>query len=151
MDELLDKTNRHIINTLQYGFPISDSPYKEVAESLDISEEDLLERLQSLLDSGLLTRFGPLYNAENMGGALSLCAMQVAEADYEKVTHQVNALPEVAHNYQRDHPLNMWFVLATESLDEKHKALEEITKTTGYKVYDMPKEKEYFVGLYLKI
>ncbi|MCK5813989.1 MAG: Lrp/AsnC family transcriptional regulator [Cocleimonas sp.] len=149
--DILDQTDRNIINTLQYGFPLSDHPYKEAADSLNITEDELLHRLKSLLDSGLLTRFGPLFNAENMGGALSLCAMIIPEAEFETVTEQVNALPEVAHNYQRDHEMNMWFVLATESLKEKHKTLKVIEQQTGYKVYDMPKEKEYFVGLFLKI
>jgi DNA-binding Lrp family transcriptional regulator len=147
----LDSINRNIINTLQYGFPISDHPYKEVAESLGIAEKELLQRLQFLLDNGLLTRFGPLFNAENMGGALSLCAMQIPKANFDSVAKQVNALPEVAHNYQRDHIMNMWFVLATKSLEEKHKTLQVIEQQTGYKVYDMPKEKEYFVGLFLQV
>ncbi len=149
--ELLDAINRDIINTLQYGFPISDNPYKEVAEALKIPESELIQRIKSLLDSGLLTRFGPLFNAEKMGGALSLCAMETPQAEFERVTQQVNDFDEVAHNYQRDHRMNMWFVLAVESLDEKIKTLEKIEQETGYRVYDMPKEKEYFVGLFLKI
>lgn len=147
----MDSTDRDIINTLQYGFPLSDHPYQEAADSLGISEKDLITRLESLLESGMLTRFGPLFNAENMGGALSLCAMKIPETAFEAVTEQVNALPEVAHNYRRDHEMNMWFVLAIKSLDEKHKVLQQIEQQTGYKVYDMPKEKEYFVGLFLKI
>ncbi|MCK5917680.1 MAG: AsnC family transcriptional regulator [Cocleimonas sp.] len=147
----MDNTDRDIINTLQYGFPLSDRPYKEAADSLGLSETDLITRLESLLESGMLTRFGPLFHAENMGGALSLCAMKIPETEFATVTEQVNALPEVAHNYQRDHEMNMWFVLATESLEEKHKTLHMIEQQTGYKVYDMPKEKEYFVGLFLKV
>ncbi len=150
-DNILDATNRNIINTLQYGFPISDHPYREVAIKLNLSESELIQRIQFLLDSGLLTRFGPLFNAENMGGALSLCAMKIPEAEFETVTEQVNSFTEVAHNYQRDHKMNMWFVLATKSLEEKHKTLQQIEQLTGYKIYDMPKEKEYFVGLFLKI
>ena len=151
MDEMLDDINRRIINTLQHGFPISDNPFQEVAISIGISESELIKRIKTLLDNGLLTRFGPLFNAENIGGALSLCAMEIPTADFEKITQQINAFEEVAHNYQRDHTMNMWFVLATESLNEKHKTLERIEQKTGYKVYDMPKEKEYFVGLFLNI
>ncbi len=151
MDTTLDDINRHIINTLQYGFPLSDRPYKEAADTLGISENDLITRLEYLLENGLLTRFGPLFNAENLGGALSLCAMEIPEAEFKTVTEQINALPEVAHNYQRDHKMNMWFVLATKSLEEKHQTLQKIEQQTGHKVFDMPKEKEYFVGLFLKI
>ncbi len=86
-----------------------------------------------------------------MGGAFSLCAMKIPAAEFDRIAQQVNALPQVAHNYQRDHAMNMWFVLATETLEEKLKTIEEIEQQTGYRVYDMPKEKEYFVGLYLNV
>ena len=150
-DEELDKTNRKIINFLQYGFPISDYPFREAAKSLDITEDKLITRIQSMLDSGLLTRFGPLFHAENMGGALSLCAMKIPNKQFDTVTEQVNAFSQVAHNYERDHSMNMWFVLATETMEEKLQTIKEIEQQTGYHVYDMPKEKEYFVGLFLKI
>jgi len=151
MDESLDETNRNIINTLQYGFPICDHPFRKAAESLNITESELLERIEVMQKSGILTRFGPLFNVENMGGAFSLCAMKIPAAEFDRIAQQVNALPQVAHNYQRDHAMNMWFVLATQTPEEKQKILEEIEQQTGYRVYDMPKEREYFVGLYLKV
>ncbi len=151
MRKLLDDTDRAIINKLQYGFPISDYPYRDAAKELSISEQELIDRIKTMRENGLLTRFGPLYHAENMGGALSLCAMKIPETEFDKVTEQVNAFTEVAHNYQRDHEMNMWFVLATETIEAKLDTLKEIEQQTGYPVYDMPKEKEYFVGLYLKV
>ncbi|MES0326853.1 MAG: Lrp/AsnC family transcriptional regulator, partial [Gammaproteobacteria bacterium] len=63
---------------------------------------------------------------------------------------QVNAFPEVAHNYQRDHEMNMWFVLATETQQELNNTLNAIEDTTGIPVYNMPKQKEFFVGLHFK-
>ena len=151
MDESLEQIDRNIINKLQYGFPICDYPFREAAESLNISESELLQRITVMRENGILTRFGPLFNAENMGGAFSLCAMEIPSAEFDTVAEKVNALSQVAHNYQRDHALNMWFVLATETLEEKHDTLKKIQQQTGYRVYDMPKEKEYFVGLYLKV
>ena len=151
MDNSLDDTDRSIINKLQYGFPISDYPYRDAAKELNIGEQELIDRIKAMRESGLLTRFGPLYHAENMGGALSLCAMKIPSAEFDTVAEQVNAFDEVAHNYQRDHAMNMWFVLATESIEAKLETLEKIEQQTGYPVYDMPKEKEYYVGLYLKV
>ena len=151
MDNMLDSTDRAIINKLQYGFPISDYPFRNAAKDLDISEQELIERIKAMRESGILTRFGPLYHAENIGGALSLCAMKIPEAEFDTVAEQVNAFDEAAHNYQRDHVMNMWFVLATETLEAKQNVLEEISQQTGHPVYDMPKEKEYFVGLFLEI
>ena len=147
----MDDLDRKIINELQGGFPISDHPYADAAERLGINEKELLARLQHLLDDGLLTRFGPLYNAERLGGALSLCAMKIPEDQFDAVADKVNQFPQVAHNYQRDHAMNMWFVLATETTEELKATLLEIESLTGFPVFDMPKQEEFFVGLYFPV
>jgi len=146
----MDQLDKNIINTLQYDFPVCERPFAQLAETLNSSEDELISRVQSMLDSGLLTRFGPMYNAVNMGGALSLCAMKVPEDRFDEVTDHVNAFEQVAHNYQRDHEMNMWFVLATESQQDLENTLDAIENSTGIPVYNMPKEKEFFVGLHFK-
>jgi DNA-binding Lrp family transcriptional regulator len=100
-----------------------------------------------MLELKQLSRFGPMYHAERLGGGLSLCAMKLPEADFERVVEQVNAHPEVAHNYAREHQLNMWFVLATETPERIESLLAEIEEETGYHVYNMPKQEEFYVGL----
>lgn len=146
----MDETDRLIVNALQSGFPVVERPYLEAAERLGITEDELLRRLERLLAAGILTRFGPLYNVERAGGAFTLAAMSVPAADFERAAAIVNALPEVAHNYQRDHELNMWFVLAAETSERIGRALERIERETGYPVLDLPKEREYFIGLKLE-
>ena len=96
-----------------------------------------------------LTRFGPLYDAERLGGAFSLCAMRVPPEDFERVAALVNAHPEVAHNYEREHRLNLWFVLALASPSDKEEILKTIARETGYPVLDLPREEEYFIELRL--
>ncbi|BAN34223.1 AsnC family transcriptional regulator [Sulfuricella denitrificans skB26] len=146
----MDELDRAIINDLQGGFPISEHPFAEVAARFNIAEQELIARIASLLENKVLSRFGPMYHAERMGGSLSLAAMKIPAEDFERVVGIVNAMPEVAHNYARDHILSMWFVLATETPQAHAEALKRIERETGYAVYDMPKIKEYFVGLQLK-
>lgn len=147
----MDDIDKAIVNRLQQGFPICESPYRLVAEQLGISETQLLDRLNALLADGVLSRFGPMYHAEQMGGALTLAALKVPEQRFEEVTEIVNAFPEVAHNYARNHALNMWFVLATEKPEQVQTVIAEIEKQTGLTVYNMPKSKEYYVGLQLDV
>lgn len=147
----MDATDRAIINSLQKGFPICVRPYQQAAEAIGIDEEELIQRLQTMLEDKRLSRFGPLYHAERMGGGLSLCAMAVPEAAFDAVAKQVNAFPEVAHNYAREHALNMWFVLATDTPERIQSVLQEIEELTGYQVYNMPKQEEFFVGLYFQL
>jgi DNA-binding Lrp family transcriptional regulator len=142
----MDATDKAIINGLQGGLPICERPYQLMAQQFEISEEELIARLENLLVQKVLTRFGPMFQIERMGGAFSLAAMQVPEDDFERVTVIVNALAEVAHNYRREHAFNMWFVLATEMPEGIAQAIARIEAETGYPVYNMPKEKEFFVG-----
>jgi DNA-binding Lrp family transcriptional regulator len=145
----MDALDRRIINALQGGFPVAKRPYAEAAARLGLGEAELIERLERLLAQGILTRFGPLYDAEKMGGGLTLAAMAVPEARFEAVAETVNGFPEVAHNYQRDHRLNMWFVIATERPGRVPAVLREIEAATGLAVLNLPKLEEFFLDLRL--
>lgn len=151
----LDAIDRRIVDALQGGFPICERPYAAAAESLGIAEDELLARLQSMLDRKVLTRFGPMFQIERMGGAFVLAALAVPDADWERVNAAVNAFPEVAHNYRRESdlntPLNMWFVLATETKDGIAEAVRKIEAATGLTVHPFPKLKEYFVEMKLSV
>jgi len=147
----MDSIDASIVNHLQDGLPVCPRPFDAVAENLGLSVDELLSRLQRLLDDKALTRFGPMYNAESMGGALSLCAMQVPAEHYDDVAGLVNAFPEVAHNYEREHLLNMWFVIATERPQQAGAVISQIEQATGCRVYDMPKQQEFYVGLKLVV
>ncbi|NOV32673.1 Lrp/AsnC family transcriptional regulator [Methylomonas sp. ZR1] len=146
----MDAIDKAIINRLQQGFPVCAAPYQRVAEELGLVEAELLSRLQNMLADGVLSRFGPMYHAEQMGGALTLAALKVPEARFDEVTEIVNSFPEVAHNYARNHLLNMWFVLATEQPEQVATVIAEIERLTGLTVYNMPKISEYYVGLQLE-
>ena len=146
----MDEIDRRIINTLQEGFPICDAPYQQVAIQLGLSEQALIDRLQTLLNKGTLTRFGPLYHAELMGGALTLAAVKAPPERFGEIAGIINTFPEVAHNYARNHTLNMWFVIATETPGQIQQTINAIEQQTGLTVYNMPKINEYFVGLKLE-
>lgn len=151
----IDDIDRRIIDALQGDFPVCDRPYRAAAEKLGIDEEDLIARLQSLLARKVLTRFGPMFQIERMGGAFVLAAMAVPQADWDRVNAAVNAFSEVAHNYRRESdrhtPFNMWFVLATETKGGIAEAVSKIEAATGLKVYPFPKLKEYFVEMKLSV
>lgn len=147
----MDDIDRAIINSLQGDLPICERPYLEAAQRIGIGEDELLERLARLRESGVLTRIGPLFQIERMGGAFTLAALCAPEDEYEQIAERVNAMPEIAHNYARDHELNMWFVIATETPEEIPLVIDRIEKETGCKVLNFPKSREYFVEMKLKV
>ena len=65
----MDSIDASIVNHLQEGLPVCPRPFDNIAATLDLSVDELLSRLQRLLDDRVLTRFGPMFNAESMGGA----------------------------------------------------------------------------------
>ena len=144
--EALDPTDRAILNALQDGFPLSPRPYDDAGAALGITGDDLIARLSRLRDLGAITRFGPFFDAAAMGGAFCLCAMAVPADRFDEVVTKVNAHPEVAHNYERTHALNMWFVLATDSPKGIERTAQAIEGETGLKVMLFPKLEEYFIG-----
>jgi DNA-binding Lrp family transcriptional regulator len=144
-----DRIDRRLIDRLHGELPLTERPFADVGEELGISEDEVIERLRRMLAHGTLTRFGPLFQIERAGGLFVLAALEVPEADFARITALVNGLPEVAHNYRREHRLNMWFVVAAESHEAAKAALDRVGQITGLAVHAFPKEREYFVGLRL--
>ncbi|WP_427308018.1 Lrp/AsnC family transcriptional regulator [Cupriavidus sp. H39] len=145
----LDPLDRRIINALQRGLPLVPRPYAQAAAALGIDEGMLLERLRALLARGVLTRFGPLYQIERAGGRFVLCACHAPAARLEAVIAAINAHPEVAHHYSRTHHLNLWFVLAVARPEQVAPVLARIAAAAGVEVLPFPKQREFFVNLYL--
>lgn len=146
---LLDRVDAQLMDRLHGGFPLTERPYADVAADLGLSEADVLSRLQRLLDTRMLTRFGPLFQIERAGGQFLLAAMAVPESDFDRVAEVVNAQREVAHNYRRTHRLNMWFVVAASSPEEVEATCQRVEAATGLHVHRFPKEQEYFIELRL--
>jgi len=161
----LGERDRAVVNAFQGGFPVVRDPFDQAAEALrergiDIDAADLLERVRRLDDEGVLTRFGPLINAQEIGGTATLVAMHAPEDRFDEVAEQVNDHREVAHNYQREHPhLNMWFVVSVAdggtpeesrasgetASDRVEAVLAAIEDETGQETYNLPKEREFRV------
>jgi DNA-binding Lrp family transcriptional regulator len=147
----LDATDLQLLDRLHGDFPLTDAPFADIGKQLGLDEADVIDRLRRMLDDGLLTRFGPLFQIERAGGCFVLAAMEVPGERFDAVAAQVNAFPEVAHNYQREHELNMWFVIAAESQAAAEDVCRRIETLTGLQVIALPKEREYYLELRLPL
>ncbi|ELZ78061.1 heme biosynthesis protein NirGH [Haloferax larsenii JCM 13917] len=151
-DAELSPLDRAIVNAFQGGFPVVERPFEPAAAALrewgvDVSATDLCERVRTLDEDGVLSRFGALVNAEEIGGTATLVAMHAPPERFDEVAEQVNAHREVAHNYEREHPhLNMWFVVSVADEARVDEVLGEIEDETGQETYNMPKRHEFHVG-----
>ena len=144
--DALDAMDRQILNRLQDGFPLTPHPFDDAAAPLGLTGDQLIERLSRLREIGAITRFGPFFDAAAMGGDFCLCALTASQGDFDRIADLVNAHPEVAHNYARDHELNMWFVLATPTPEGIAETAARIEAETGLTVWQFPKLQEFFIG-----
>ncbi len=147
----LDELERAVVNAFQGGFPVCERPFDAAAEALTergvvTTGEELLTAVRRLDEEGILSRFGALINAEEIGGTATLVAMNAPEERFDEIADQVNAHREVAHNYEREHPhLNMWFVVSVADDEEVERVLADIESETGQPTYNMPKKREFRV------
>ena len=147
----MDDFDRQLINRLQHGPPLVGGRWQALAEELGSSSEVLRARVQALLDDGTLTRFGPMFDIERLGGAFTLAALSVPEERFDEVAAILDALPEVAHNYRREHAWNMWFVLGCATPEGIAETIARIEAQTGLPVLNLPKEETYHVGLHFPV
>lgn len=147
----MDELDRRLINRLQHGLPLVRHPWQALAEELDADAAQLRERVQALLDDGTLTRFGPMFDIERLGGAFTLAALSVPEERFDQVAERLAAMPEVAHNYRREHTWNMWFVLGCATPQGIAETISRIEAETGLPVLNLPKEETYHVGLHFAV
>ncbi|RZV11482.1 AsnC family transcriptional regulator [Natrinema hispanicum] len=147
----LTARERAVVNAFQGGFPVVERPFEPAAAAIrdtgvDIDATGLLETIRDLDDRGVLSRFGPLVNAQEIGGAATLVAMHAPEDRFDEIVEQVNDHREVAHNYEREHPhLNVWFVVSVADEDRVEEVLAEIEAKTGQETYNLPKQREFRV------
>lgn len=147
----LNSFERRFINQFQGGFPLIRHPFSRVAATLEMGEATLIQMVDSLVQQGWLSRFGPLYDASRLGGAQTLAALTAPVERFDEIAEIVNGFDEVAHNYRREHELNMWFVLSVEHRSKIAPVLSAIERSCGVRVYNFPKEKEFYLGLYLEL
>ena len=148
---VMDPTAKAIINGLQGGFPLTPRPFRDAGAELGLSEGELIDGVRDLVGAGHLSRFGPLWNAEMLGGDVCLAAIAVPPERFDEVAERVNAHPEIAHNYERTHALNMWFVVSAEDPRRIAEVIAEIEAETGLAVHAMPKVQEFFVGFRVEV
>lgn len=146
-----DRIDLMLLQRLHGELPLTERPFADVAHELGLVEDEVLARLRAMHDSGIVTRLGPLFQIERAGGRFVLAALEVPESRFDAVAEQVNSFPEVAHNYRREHRLNMWFVIATETPERIATVCRDIETLTGLAVWAFPKEREYFVELRLPL
>lgn len=143
---MLTAIQKRLLNDYQQQFPLSPTPFLDIAEQLGVGEDEVLSAFHSLSEQHMISRIGPVI-APNSIGSSALVAMAVAEADLERVAAMVSACPEVNHNYQRDNRFNLWFVAVADDERQLQTLIAELEVQTGYPAMLLPMLADYFINL----
>lgn len=143
---VLDALDRRLLDEHQRDFPVRETPFAEIARGLGCEADEVLRRLATLCRHGVVSRVGPVF-APGRIGASTLAAMAVPPARLESVAACVNRYRAVNHNYEREHDINLWFVLAAPDPDELDEALADIRRRTGLEVLALRLERAYHIDL----
>lgn len=142
----LSPLERRLLNEFQRDFPLSPTPYLELARRLGVSELEVLAALERLSAAGAISRVGPVFRPHSIG-ASTLAAMSVPAERLAEVAELVSGYPEVNHNYEREHRYNLWFVATGESKQQLRQVLFDIERRSGLAVLDLPLMKDYHIDL----
>ncbi len=141
---------QHLLNDFQRDMSLSATPYADMAKQLNVSEEEVLQSIQSLQNRGVISRVGPVFRPNRIGVS-TLAAMSVPEQDLECVARIISAFPEVNHNYEREHEYNLWFVVTASSEEHLDIVLNEIEQHAEYPLMSLPMLDDYFIDLAFKL
>jgi siroheme decarboxylase len=129
----LDELDKRLLNLMQGSFPLARRPYAEVARLAEVSEGEVLERVERLLGERIIRQVTPIFDTRVLGYKSMLVAASVDPENPHRAAKIVNSHPGVSHNYLRNHEFNMWFTIAVEP-DSKlglDGTLEVIQRETG--------------------
>ena len=146
----LDTTDKQLINLYQRDLPVCDRPYQAMSRQLGIAEEEVIERLQSLQDSQVLSRVGPVFEHSRAGASL-LAALAVPDEQIDLVAALVNLAPGVNHNYAREHTYNLWFVMTAPDEDTLEERLDELEHQLRLPMLRLPMVEAYHIDLGFEI
>ncbi|MGZ8188935.1 MAG: Lrp/AsnC family transcriptional regulator [Methylosarcina sp.] len=142
----LTTLHKQLLNDFQRGFPLSERPYRDIAEAVSVSEEDVLSALAELNERQLISRVGPIIRPNRIG-ASTLVAMAVPEAELQRIADLISRYPEINHNYEREHRFNLWFVAIASDAEHLARLIGSIEQETGYKTLQLPLVEDFFIDL----
>ena len=144
----MDDVDKKILNIIQAGFPVEAEPFKVLGEQVGISEDDVLERIKKLKETGIIRRIGAVFDTRRLGFVSTLCAARVPEEKLKEFVEIVNSYPGVTHNYRRSHEYNVWFTCIASTEEKIKKTLMEISEKTDITdMLNMPAKRKFKINV----
>lgn len=147
----MDRSDKELLEIIQYDFPISSRPYKEIGKKISLSEEEVIIRIKKLKEEKIIRRIGGVFASKKLGYTSLLCSVKILESEIDEAARILNEYPGITHNYQRKHEYNLWFTLITENNETKDRVIKEIEEKIGCEVKQFPAIKTFKLRAVFKI
>ena len=142
----MDDVGRNLLDEFQRDLPLTARPYQAMADRLGVSEDEVIETLAQLREEGVLSRVGAIFKPNTVGHS-TLAAMSVPADQLEEIAAMVSEFDAVNHNYEREHRLNLWFVVAAPDRLDVDRVITKIEHMTEIKVLNLPMLDDYHLDL----
>ncbi|HRR21411.1 MAG: Lrp/AsnC family transcriptional regulator [Bacteriovoracaceae bacterium] len=143
----MDRTDRKILTLISNAFPLHERPFRHIAREVGITEEEALERVRRLKDTGLIRRIGAVISPGSLGWYSTLCAAEIPVDRIDDYTSLVNSYDEVTHNYVRSGHPNCWFTLITPNAARAREIIREIQDRLGTEILDLPAKRVFKINV----
>lgn len=143
---MLSPLHKQLLNNFQQEFPLSPRPFQAIADTLNVTEDEVLWAYRELAEQKYISRIGPVIQPNNIGLS-TLIAMTIPSDQLTSTANIVSCFPEVNHNYEREHRFNLWFVLIATDAQHLESVIANIEQKTGFKTMQLPLLEDYFINL----
>jgi DNA-binding Lrp family transcriptional regulator len=142
----MTQIDKRILNEIQRDFPVCSRPFNVLAERLNLSEDEVFNRVCSLKERGIIRRVGASFDSRKLGWTSTLVAMKIPVLLLEKTQDLLNQYDEITHAYLRDDEYNLWFTVIAPSKEGISSILSEIQEKTGIsEMLDLPSVRRFKV------
>ncbi|MGI6227601.1 MAG: Lrp/AsnC family transcriptional regulator [Peptococcales bacterium] len=139
---MVSDLDKAIIREIQEDLPLVPQPYLEIAQRIGISEEELIQRIKFLQETGYIRRYGAALRHREIGlKANPMIVWQVPEGRIEEVGNLLASFHRVTHCYHRPMlphlPYNMFSMIHAETKEECYELAKEMAEVVGIEKYDL--------------
>ena len=112
----MDRFDKLLLEEIQFNFPVTAKPYREIGKRIGLSERRVVNRLMRLKENGVIRYIGAVFNTTKIGMESTLVAAQVPSRDLKRTSAIINKFDNVSHNYLREgSKFNLWFTVTAPS------------------------------------
>lgn len=139
---VLTERDKEFIRELQKDLTVVPEPFKELADNLGITTNELFAKAKEYENIGIMRRFAAILRHRDVGFvANGMVVWQVPEEKIDEVGFKLAAFPQVSHCYRRpvysDWRFNLFSMVHARSLDAAEKMAVEMSGTIGIKDYQI--------------